>query len=281
MEKSPKSLLSSMSIGRIIMYIILITGALVMIIPFIWMILTSGKTLAESTQIPPTIFPEEFQFENYASVWDRLPFLAFYINTFLMIAGRIIGSVLFSAMAAFALAKLKFPGKTIFMGIVLTQLMIPPQVFITPQYLIAQDLGLLDSVGALIMPGIVSAFGTFLLRQHFMSLPDELGESAIIDGASIWTVFFRIYFPLAKSGVMALTIFTALFAYKDLLWPLVVNRSFDELPLSAGLANLQGQFATNYPELMAGSVLAILPMIILFLLFQRQFTQSIATTGGK
>jgi len=272
---------SSNSIGKVVMYTILILGAIVMIVPFIWMILTSGKTLTESTLIPPVIFPEEFRFENYTRVWNQLPFLAFYINTFLMILGRVIGSVMFSAMAAFAMAKLNFPGKRLFMIIVLTQLMIPPQVFLTPQYLIAQSLGILNSVGALIMPGIVSAFGTFLLRQHFMSLPDELGESAYMDGASVWTVFYKIYLPLAKSGITALAIFTALFAYRDLLWPLIANRSLTELPLSAGLANLQGQFSTNYPELMAGSVLAIIPMVILFLVFQKQFTQGIATTGGK
>lgn len=281
MDERSRKMKSSISIGKVIMYTILIIGAIAMIVPFIWMILTSGKTLTESTQIPPVIFPEEFRFENYTRVWNQLPFLAFYINTFLMILGRVIGSVMFSAMAAFAMAKLNFPGKRLFMIIVLTQLMIPPQVFLTPQYLIAQNLGILNSVGALIMPGIVSAFGTFLLRQHFMSLPDELGESAYMDGASVWTVFYKIYLPLAKSGITALAIFTALFAYKDLLWPLIANRSLTELPLSAGLANLQGQFSTNYPELMAGSVLAIIPMVILFLVFQKQFTQGIATTGGK
>lgn len=281
MDERSRKMKSSISIGKVIMYTIIIIGAFAMIVPFIWMILTSGKTLTESTQIPPVIFPEEFRFENYTRVWNQLPFLAFYINTFLMILGRVIGSVMFSAMAAFAMAKLNFPGKRLFMIIVLTQLMIPPQVFLTPQYLIAQNLGILNSVGALIMPGIVSAFGTFLLRQHFMSLPDELGESAYMDGASVWTVFYKIYLPLAKSGITALAIFTALFAYKDLLWPLIANRSLTELPLSAGLANLQGQFSTNYPELMAGSVLAIIPMVILFLVFQKQFTQGIATTGGK
>lgn len=266
---------------NVVVYTILIIGAIIMIIPFAWMILTSGKTLSESTQIPPTLFPEIFQISNYTRIWNSLPFISFYINTFLMIAGRVFGSVLFSAMAAFAMAKLQFPGKKIFFAVVLTQLMIPAQVYLTPQYLIAQELGLLNTVGALIMPGIVSAFGTFLLRQHFMSLPDELGESAYMDGASVWKVFYKVYLPLAKSGMTALTIFTALFAYKDLLWPLIVNMSLTKMPLSAGLANLQGQFSTNYPELMAGSVLAIIPMIILFLVFQRQFVQGIATTGGK
>lgn len=159
--------------------------------------------------------------------------------------------------------------------------LIPGQVYITPQYMIVQNLGLLNTVAALIIPGVVSAFGTFLLLQYFKQLPDELGEAAKIDGASIWQVFIKVYFPLVKSGTSAVAIFTAIFAYKDLLWPLIVNMSLNKMPLSAGLASLQGQYTTNYPELMAGSVLATIPIIILFLKFQRQFVESIANTGGK
>ncbi|MEG0443273.1 MAG: carbohydrate ABC transporter permease [Carnobacterium sp.] len=266
---------------QIWIHVILIVGSILMILPFIWMFLTSGKTISESVQVPPTIFFENFQWENYTNVWGALPFIKFFLNTFLMIAGRVVGSVLFSAMAAFAVAKLDFPGKNLFFGLVLTQMMIPAQIFITPQYLMVQRLGLLNTVTALVLPGIVSAFGTFLLRQFFMGLPDELGEAAVIDGASVWQTFSRIYLPLARSGMIALSIFTALFAFKDLMWPLIVNMSLEKMPLSSGLASLQGQFTTNYPELMAGSVIAMLPMLILYAFFQKQFIEGIATTGGK
>lgn len=264
-----------------LIHAVLIMGSFLMVMPFLWMFLTSGKTLAESTQIPPKIFPDSFQVDNYRTVWNVLPFLSFYINTGIMIAVRVLTSTLFSAMAAFAVAKLDFPGKNFFFGIVLTQMMIPAQIFLTPQYLLVQRLGLLNTVAALVIPGIVSAFGTFLLRQFFMKLPDELMEAATIDGASIWQVFYRIYLPLARSGLIALGIFTSLFAFKDLMWPLIVNISLDKMTLSAGLASLQGQYVSNYPQLMAGSVIAIVPMIVLYVLFQRQFIEGIATTGGK
>lgn len=264
-----------------LIHAVLILGSFLMVMPFLWMFLTSGKTLAESTQIPPKIFPDSFQVDNYRTVWNVLPFLSFYINTGIMIAVRVLTSTLFSAMAAFAVAKLDFPGKNFFFGIVLTQMMIPAQIFLTPQYLLVQRLGLLNTVAALVIPGIVSAFGTFLLRQFFMKLPDELMEAATIDGASIWQVFYRIYLPLARSGLVALGIFTSLFAFKDLMWPLIVNISLDKMTLSAGLASLQGQYVSNYPQLMAGSVIAIVPMIVLYVLFQRQFIEGIATTGGK
>lgn len=262
-------------------HITLIIGALAMIIPFIWMLLTSGKTQVESTMIPPTILPEEFQWENYSNVWDTLPFVSFYWNTGVMIAGRVLFSTLFSAMAAFAVAKLNFIGKKLFFLIVLTQMMIPAQIFITPQYLLVQNLGLLNTITALIIPGIVSAFGTFLLRQFFLQLPNDMMEAAKLDGASIGQIFFKIYLPLAKSGLVSLGIFTALFAYKDLMWPLVVNMAQEKMTLSAGLASLQGQFTTNYPELMAGSVISLLPMILLYIIFQKQFIEGIANTGGK
>ncbi|HEP1835635.1 TPA: carbohydrate ABC transporter permease [Streptococcus suis] len=264
-----------------LVHLILSFGALSMILPFLWMLLTSGKTLQEATAIPPTIFPKTVQVSNYTEVLNLLPFMAFYFNTFLMVVGRVAGSVLFSAMAAYATARLEFPGKRIFFGIVVVQMMIPGSIFITPQYLLVQKIGLLNTVPALVVPGIVSAFGTFLLRQFFLGLPKELEEAAYLDGANIWTIFFKIMLPLARSGLIALSIFTALFAFKDLMWPLIVNTSIDKMNLAAGLANLQGQYSTNYPQLMAGSLLAIWPMIVLFIIFQKQFIEGIATSGGK
>jgi len=267
--------------SKFFIQVMLIIGAVAMILPFVWMFMTSGKTISESTAIPPTIFPENFMWENYTNVWDALPFVSFFLNTGIMIVVRVITATLFSAMAAFAVAKLEFPGKNLFFMMVLTQMMIPAQIFLTPQYLLVQNMGLLNTTAALIIPGVVSAFGTFLLRQFFMKLPNELMEAATIDGANIWQIFFKVYLPLAKSGLISLGIFTALFAYKDLMWPLIVNISQDKMTLSAGLASLQGQFTTNYPELMAGSVISVVPMIILYIFFQKQFIQGIATTGGK
>jgi multiple sugar transport system permease protein len=267
--------------GSILTHVILIIGASIMILPFLWMVLTSIKSLTESVQIPPKILPSIAQWDNYSAVAKILPFASFYVNTILMMVGRVVGSVLFSAMAAYACARLNFPGKNIFFGLVLFQMMIPGQLFIIPQFLIVQKLGLLNTVSALIVPGIVSAFGTFLLRQFFMGLPKDLEEAAKLDGCTIWQTFYKIMLPLSRSGLIALAIFTSLFAFKDLMWPLIVNMSTDKMPLAAGLASLQGQFATNYPQLMAGSLLAIWPMLLLFIIFQKRFIEGIATSGGK
>jgi multiple sugar transport system permease protein len=264
-----------------LIHVILIIGATIMILPFLWMVLTSIKTLTESVQIPPKIFPDVIRWDNYPAVMKILPFASFYLNTILMMVGRVVGSVLFSAMAAYACARLNFPGKNIFFGLVLFQMMIPGQIFIVPQFLIIQKLGLLNTVSALIFPGIVSAFGTFLLRQFFMGLPKDLEEAAKLDGCTIWQTFYKIMLPLSRSGLIALAIFTSLFAFKDLMWPLIVNMSIDKMTLSSGLASLQGQFATNYPQLMAGSLLAIWPMLLLFIIFQKRFIEGIATSGGK
>lgn len=165
--------------------------------------------------------------------------------------------------------------------LVLIQMMIPVQIFIIPQYLLVAKLGLLNTVTALVIPGIVSAFGTFLLRQFFFSIPVELEEAAILDGCNRWQIFWKIMLPLAKSGLVALGIFTALFAWKDLMWPLIVNMSPNKMPLAAGLAALQGQYSSNFPQIMAGSMLAIWPMLIIFIIFQKHFVQGISTTGSK
>ena len=219
--------------------------------------------------------------KNYSEVSRLLPFGKFYMNTIIMLIFRVVGSVFFSAMAAYAFARLNFPGKKIFFALVLFQMMIPAQIFIVPQFLLVQKLGLLNTISALVIPGIVSAFGTFLLRQFFMGLPKELEEAAKLDGCNTWQTFYKVMLPLARSGLVALGIFTALFAFKDLMWPLVVNMSVDKMTLSAGLASLQGQFSTIYPQLMAGSVLAIWPMLIIFVIFQRKFIEGIATSGSK
>lgn len=267
--------------GKLIIHLVLIVGAIAMILPFLWMILTSLKTIGEATQMPVKIFPGKLQWNNYKEVIRLLPFAKFYVNTLVMIFWRVVCACLFSSMAAYALARLEFPGKKILFFLVLMQMMIPGQIFIIPQFLLAQNLGLLNSVSALVMPGLVSAFGTFLLRQFFIGIPNDIEEAAILDGCNRWQVFWKIMMPMARSGMVALGIFTSLFAFKDLMWPLIVNMSVDKMTLSSGLASLQGQFSTNYPQLMAGSLLAIWPMLLIFIVFQKRFIEGIATTGGK
>ncbi|MCB2295049.1 carbohydrate ABC transporter permease [Clostridium algoriphilum] len=264
-----------------IIHIILIIGAISMLTPFIWMFLTSLKTLTEATRVPTVIFPKILQWSNYTEVVKLLPFGKFYLNTILMIIFRVAFAVVFSSMAAYAFARLKFPGKNFFFMLVLIQMMVPSQIFIIPQFLLVLKLGWLNSIQALIMPGVVSAFGTFLLRQFFIGIPIELEEAAILDGCNKWQIYTKIMMPLAKSGLVALGIFTSLFAFKDLMWPLIVNMSTDKMPLAAGLASLQGQYSTHYEQIMAGSMIGIWPMLLIFIIFQKQFIKGIASTGSK
>ena len=198
-----------------------------------------------------------------------------------MVFFRVICAVLFSSMAGYAFAKLRFRGKNLLFGIVLIQMSLPSQIFIIPQYQMVARMGMANTIFALVFPGLVSAFGVFFLRQTYMSIPDEVGEAAYLDGCNQWQTFYKVMFPLTGTSVAALTIFTAVFAYGDLMWPLVVNSDLKMMTLSSGLSTLKGQFTTNFPVLMAGSLLAMLPMIVLYLIFQRQFVEGIAGTGGK
>ena len=269
------------SAATVITYACLIIGSVIMIFPFVWMILTALKSMSESVRIPPTFFPEVPYFENFQYALTSLPFGKLYINTALMVLGRVVCAIVFSSMAGYAFAKLHFKGKNVLFALVLIQMMMPSQIFVIPQYEMLSKVGMTESIFALIFPGLVSAFGTFFLRQAYMGIPDEIAEAAYLDGCNQWQAFYKVLFPLTGSAIAALTIFTAVFAYADLMWPLVVNTDINLMTLSSGLATLKGQFTTNYPVLMAGSLLAMIPMVVLYLIFQKQFIQGIAMTGGK
>ena len=275
------SMKSSKRLSTTLTYIVLILGSVLMIFPFVWMILTSFKTQAESMAIPPQIFPSTWQISNFSTALASLPFVNLYVNTGLLIVFRVLCAVLFSSMAGYAFAKLQFPCKNLLFGIVLVQMMLPSQIFITPQYLMLAHMGLTNTIFALVFPGLVSAFGTFFLRQTYLGIPNEIAEAAYLDGCNKWQTFTKVMFPLTGSSCAALAIFTAVFAYSDLMWPLICNTDLNMMTLSAGLSTLNGQYTTNFPVLMAGSLLAMIPMVILYLIFQKQFIQGIAMTGGK
>ena len=272
---------SSRKINTALIYAALIAGSITMIFPFAWMLLTSFKTQAESMAIPPQIFPAQWNFDNFIKALQSLPFWNLYINTFLLILFRVICAVVFSSMAGYAFAKLEFPCKKLLFGLVLMQMMLPSQIFIIPQYQMLAKMGMTNTIFALVFPGLVSAFGTFFLRQAYMGLPNELAEAAYLDGCTKWQTFTKVLLPLTKSSIAALAIFTAVFAYADLMWPLICNTDLNMMTLSAGLSTLNGQYTTNFPVLMAGSLLAMIPMVLLYLLFQKQFIEGIAMTGGK
>lgn len=270
------------TLSKSIMHIVLIIGALIMILPLLWMLITSFKTDTEATAMNPfVLFPHVWLIQNYTTALLENDFVHLYINTFAMMAFRILCAVVFSSMAAYAFARLEFPLKNFFFGLVLFQMMVPVQVFIIPQYLMITKIHMQNTIFALVFPGIVSAFGTFLLRQFFLGMPKELEEASILDGCNTGQTYLYVMMPLAKSGLVALSIFTALFAFKDLMWPLIVNPDAAASTLSSALARIQGAYSVHFPQLMASAVLAIWPMLLIYIIFQRQFIEGIATTGGK
>ncbi|KQR49774.1 sugar ABC transporter permease [Microbacterium sp. Leaf161] len=262
-------------------HVVLLVGAILMVFPFIWQLLTSFKTLSDSVQVPPSLLPREWVFTNFGEVFESMPFAQMFANSVLLTVGRTVGQVVLCTMAGYAFARIPFPGRNALFVVFLSVLMVPSQLYLLPQYEIIQALGWLNTLQALIVPGIFSAFGTFLMRQFFMSMPAELEEAARIDGANPWQTFWRIMVPLAKPGIIALVVFTVLWSWNDLLWPLIVTTDPAKMPLSVGLSQLVGIHGTDYPVLMAGALLATLPMLVTFMILQRQFIQGIAFSGSK
>ena len=269
-------------INSVIIQVFLILISITMLVPFVWMVLTSFKTVTEATQVNPfVIFPKVWRTDAFKSVMNNMNFILLYKNTLLMIVFRVLCAVVTATTAGYAFARLNFKGKNFAFSLVLFQMMVPSQIFLIPQYLMISKMNMLDTMFALVFPGLVTAFGTFLLKQAFMSLPRDLEEAARLDGCNIGQTFLFVMLPLARSSMVALGIFTALFAYKDLMWPMIVNKDKNLMVLSSALAQMQGQYVTKFPELMAASLIACVPMIVIFLILQKQFIQGIATSGGK
>ncbi|MET0235399.1 MAG: carbohydrate ABC transporter permease [Kibdelosporangium sp.] len=262
-------------------HVFLIAAALALAGPFLWQVLTSFKTLTESTRVPPTVLPETWRAGNYGTVFATTPMVDMMVNSFVNALARTVAQLLFCSMAAYAFARLRFPGRKVLFGLFLSVLLVPSQLLVIPQYQIIQDLGLLDTLPGVFLPGMFSAFGTFLLRQFFLALPAELEEAARLDGANPLRIYWSIMLPLARPGLIALGILTMIWSWNDLLWPLIVTTDPHKMTLSVGLASLQGQHQTDYPVLMAGALLATLPVIVVFIILQKQVVEGIALTGTK
>ena len=267
---------------KVLIHVILILVSITMLVPFIWMILTAFKTVTEATSVDPfVIFPKVWRTDSFKEVIRNMNFLVLYKNTLLMIFFRVLCAVLTATMAGYAFGRLHFKGRDFCFSLVLLQMMVPAQIFISPQYIMVSKMGMLNTIFGLVFPGMVTAFSTFLLRQGYMGLPNDLEEAARLDGCNIGQTFLYIMAPLTRSSMVALGIFTAVFAFKDLMWPMIVNTDKDMLVLSSALAKMQGQYASKFPELMAASLIACIPMIVLYVIFQKQFIEGIATSGGK
>lgn len=265
----------------VLTYIVLTVFLLLVITPFVWMILGSLKTQGELLRTPPTWWPEQPTPDNFRRLFER-PFGRYFTNSAVVAVVVTAGNLVLSSMFGYALAHLRFPGKRLLFGIVLACLMIPGLVTFIPQYVLVVNMGLANTIPALILPFLVQPFSVFLMRQFFLGIPRELLEAGRIDGVGEIAIFFRIYLPLAGPAFATLGILTFLGSWNNFLWPLVVSSSESTYTLPVALALIStGQNETDYGLLLAGATLIVLPILVVFLFFQRHFIQGIATTGIK
>jgi multiple sugar transport system permease protein len=264
------------------LWLLLALGLILVAGPFLWMVLGSLKGQAELVREPPTWVPESPTANNYTRLWDRLDFPRFFWNSTAIAALITIANLVFCSMAGYALAKLHFRGKNLFLLLVLGTLLVPGGVLLVPTFVLMSKLGLVDSLWAVILPAAAGPVGVFLMRQFIMQIPDDLLEAGRVDGASEFYLFWRVVMPLSTPALAALGILTFLPAWNALIWPLVVLTSQDNYTLPVALAIFsRGQYAADYGLLMAGSVILVVPVVAIFLMLQRHFTESVAMTGIK
>lgn len=263
------------------LHIFLIVAGALALAPFVWMISTSLKGPAEVLSASPTFLPEAWRWQNYREVFEQVPFGRFYLNTVFVTVCKVAGQVLFAALAAFAFARVRFPGRNFLFLAVLAVMMVPGQVTLVPSYVLLKYLGWIDTYQGLIIPGLFSAFGTFLLRQFYLTLPQSLIDAAVLEGCNPMQVFWHIALPLSRSITIAFGVLVTLWNWNDFLWPLIITNSTDMQLLSVGIAYFQGQFVSNFAVMMAAAALATLPMVIVFSLAQRHLVEGITMSGMK
>lgn len=269
------------SLSRILFYIVLILAALMMLVPFLWMISTSLKADEYVLTIPPQLIPRPLTSGSYSQLLDLFPIGRMFFNSLLVAVVTTIGQLFISAMAAYAFSRIEFRGRDVLFLLYLATLMIPSQVTIIPLFILMRYLGWINTYPGLIVPGIFSAFGTFLLRQFFLTLPKDLEEAAFIDGANRWTIFWRIILPLSRPALATLAVFAFMGAWNAYLWPLFILRDELLMTLPVGLATLHGRWLTQWNLVMAGSVITVIPMVIIYLLAQRYFVRGVVLSGLK
>jgi len=267
--------------GLTLRYVVLIAGAVVVAFPFLWMIFTSFKEPSDIFSSTFRLFPREWNFSNYASVFDYIPFASMYLNSVIVAVVITISQLFTSALAGYAFARLKFPGREVLFYIFLATMMLPEQVRIIPSFLLLKEMHLIDTRWALMLPWMAGPFSVFFLRQSFMDIPQSLFDAARIDGAGNGRILFRIVIPLTRNIFLTLGIFTFMWSWNMYLWPLVMTHSMSMRTLPVGLAMFKNQMGTNWAVMMAASVMAIAPVVIAFFLAQRKFMEGITLTGIK
>jgi len=266
---------------HVLLYIILTALGFLMLIPFVWMVATSLKGPQEILSATPTFWPKAWRWENYVEAFRQVPFGRFYWNTIVVTVARTVGQLLIASVAAFAFARLRFPGRGFLFVLVLAVMMMPGQVTLVPNYVLLKYLGWLDSYEGLIIPSLFSAFGVFLLRQFYMTIPQELFDSATLDGCNPLRAWWHVGLPLSRTALIAFGVLVLMWSWNDFLWPLIITNRTEMQMLSVGIAYFQGQFVSNFAVMMAAATVATLPMVLVFLLAQRQLLEGITLSGLK
>jgi multiple sugar transport system permease protein len=267
------------SARRAALYAAMLAAGLVMAFPFLWMLSTSLKSGSEATRFPPLVIPDVWVFSNYTDAWRAAPFGRYFLNSGVMALGQVVLGLLTASLAAYALARIRLPGRQLIFGALLATLVIPPEVALIPNYIAMQRLGWYNTYLALIIPFGASVFNVFLLRQAFLQLPLELYEAAVLDGCGHFRFLWQFALPLVRPTLAIIALLTAIRAWNDFQWPLIVTDSPDLRPIQVGLTIFRSDVSTNFQLLMAGSMMAVLPVVVLFLVAQRQLIQGIARSG--
>lgn len=255
--------------------------AFIVLYPFVWMAVTSFKAEADIVAYPPRLFSGTFGFWSYTDIWERVPFFQYYKNTIIFALLVTCISLAFDTMAGYAFARMTFPGKNIMFLLVMGTMMIPFQVIMVPLFVEVFKLGLINTYAGLVLPRATNAFGIFMLRSFFISLPKGLEEAGRIDGAGEFQIFYKIMAPLCKPAIVSLFIFHFMYQWNDLLYPLLLTTDENMTTLPAGLATFMGTHVVEYGIIMAGACLSLIPILIAYLIAQKQFVQGIAMTGMK
>lgn len=264
-----------------VLYAVLVISALFMIVPFLWMLSTSLKVDQYVLTMPPQFIPRPLTLDSYVRLAELFPIERMFLNSTLVATLTTVGQLVTCSMAAYAFARMRFKGSNSLFLVYLTTLMIPFQVTITPLFILMRYLGWINTYQGLILPGVFSAFGTFLLRQFFLTIPRELEEAAFMDGASRWTVYRRIILPVAKPALATLGVFSFMESWNAFLWPLFVVRDMELMTLPVGLATLHGRWLTEWNLVMAGTVITVVPMLAVYLLAQQYFVRGVVLSGIK
>lgn len=268
-------------VGRIVSVLVLLFLVFIILYPFVWMVVTSFKSEADIVAYPPKLFSGEFGVHSYQDIWERIPFLTYYKNTIIFALSVSLISLAFDTMAGYAFARMNFKGKNIMFLCVMGTLMVPFQVIMVPLFVEVYKLNLINTFAGMILPRATNAFGIFMMRSFFISLPKGLEEAGRIDGAGEFKIFRKIMLPQCKPAVISLFIFHFMYQWNDLLYPLIMTTDDSMKTLPSGIASFMGTHVVEYGVIMAGACLSILPILIVYLFAQKQFVQGIAMSGMK